>query len=88
MLLRWQSKPRFDASRPASGRLPAKSDQSKWYSELPRVANGFHSVRGWDSQPFRPSGVLRDAHQRNDVLFRYSGPVAHEGMSKVALAVI
>lgn len=25
MLLRWQSKPRFDASRPASGRLPAKS---------------------------------------------------------------
>jgi len=28
MLLRWQSKPRFDASRPASGRLPATSGRS------------------------------------------------------------
>jgi hypothetical protein len=28
MLLRWQSKPRFDASWPASGRLPARSGRS------------------------------------------------------------
>lgn len=32
MHLRWQSKPRFDASRPASGRLPAIRRHSRLYA--------------------------------------------------------
>lgn len=40
MLLRWQSKPRFDASRPASGRLPA---------------NCFHFRRRASASPSEPS---------------------------------
>lgn len=56
MLLRWQSKPRFDASRPASGRLPARSGllaMSEVYTDRIIIWIRLVLGGGWNLECFR-----------------------------------
>lgn len=58
MFLTWLNKRRFDPSRPASGRLPARSGHLESLAECPLQA-------GWTRSESLSNGLLRKSSRRS-----------------------